>query len=417
MTRSPFIFPPPYSKRRIFRLFKAIIIAGCFIVGLSVLSVLSAQYARAADSSVPRPENKQEALDSIKSRMKDEQARKDKLAANAKSIKNDMEQTRKNLADVALSVRRNEAHLNDLNDRIAKLGQEQQDLSLDLKENYGSIASLILALERIRRIPPEALIIKPGAPYETAQTALLLKGTLPAVYNQANELSAKLNRLAEIQKDLKSDRVDSLKTKKNLESKQTEMAALMKKREQLYSRTKRSLSASEKSLGTLAAQAKSMQDLIARLQEENRRARELNRRNERSDPPMPDFGPGVLPVNGRVIMAYGQRDEIGAKSNGLRIESRPSALVTSPIGGIVRYDGPFKNYGNILIIEHKGGYHSLIAGLETVNVHTGQAINAGEPIGKLPKTSSRGGNPTLYYELRYKGETIDPARKLAQIKS
>src|SRR3569833_1300345 len=122
---------------------------------------------------------------------------------------------------------------------------------------------------------------------------------------------------------------------------------------------------------------------------------------------MPQPGRPQLPVPGVILTGYGQTDPIGATSQGLTIKSNPRALVVAPMGGVMRFSGPFRNYGRLVILEHKDGYVSLIAGFETVDASIGQSLDAGEPIGKLPSASSRGDIPTLYYELRYKGRPVN----------
>src|SRR5690606_23504711 len=107
------------------------------------------------------------------------------------------------------------------------------------------------------------------------------------------------------------------------------------------------------------------------------------------------------------------RDDIGAKSEGIRIEARNGALVVAPLGGIVRYSGDFRNYGKMVIIEHKNGYHSLVAGLARIDTVEGQSLEAGEPLGVL--ATQNGQKPVLYYELRLNGQSVDPARKIGDL--
>jgi septal ring factor EnvC (AmiA/AmiB activator) len=79
--------------------------------------------------------------------------------------------------------------------------------------------------------------------------------------------------------------------------------------------------------------------------------------------------------------------------------------VVAPWDGRVEFAGPFRGYGQILIIEHGDGYHSLLAGLERIDVAVGQALVAGEPVGVV---KSGEGKPSLYLELRRHGQPIDP---------
>jgi septal ring factor EnvC (AmiA/AmiB activator) len=80
----------------------------------------------------------------------------------------------------------------------------------------------------------------------------------------------------------------------------------------------------------------------------------------------------------------------------------------------VRYTGPFKNYGQLVIIEHQKGYHSLVAGLDRIDTVVGQSVSAGEPVGILGPAPD-GGKPSVYYELRHKGQPVNPARFFAEL--
>jgi septal ring factor EnvC (AmiA/AmiB activator) len=121
----------------------------------------------------------------------------------------------------------------------------------------------------------------------------------------------------------------------------------------------------------------------------------------------------VLPARGSVVRRY--NDELaeasGGRSRGLSIQARDRAQVVAPYDGRVVYAQPFRGYGLILIIEHRGKYHSLLSGLERIDAVEGQWVLAGEPVGVLGAPSS--GKPELYLELRRDGQPIDPLPWLA----
>lgn len=120
-----------------------------------------------------------------------------------------------------------------------------------------------------------------------------------------------------------------------------------------------------------------------------------------------------MPAQGRIALRFGQEDAERAEavSQGLLIETRPSAQVVAPFDGRVAYAGRFRRYGLILIIEHDGRYHSLLAGLGRLAAVTGQWVLAGEPVGSMAAEGSR--SPELYLELRRGGEPVDPLPWLA----
>ncbi|MFN3076970.1 MAG: murein hydrolase activator EnvC family protein [Alphaproteobacteria bacterium] len=115
-----------------------------------------------------------------------------------------------------------------------------------------------------------------------------------------------------------------------------------------------------------------------------------------------------MPARGRVITGFGQVNETGLASKGLSIRTRPGAQVIAPYDGVVVFSGPFRGYGQLLIIEHGEGYHTLLAGMARMDTEVGQHLVAGEPVGVVESD----GEPTLYVELRREGQPINPLQWL-----
>lgn len=353
---------------------------------------------------------------------KEAEEKKAALEKQAKEISNELEGTQKSLVGIAVDIKKNEDRLTKLDKRIVENRKEQDEIEGRLKKDRHSIGNLVLALERLDRTPPEAILARPGAPLETAQSAMLLQSILPNIYGRAESLKKDLARLDTLLKDLQKDQEDIKTTAADLTAKQQEISGLLKKRKGLYRQTRSDIDAQEASLREISAQAKNLQELVSRIEEREKEV-EVARVAALDEPvqaaskprptPIPRAGSAQLPIAGLIRIGYKQTDDIGAESRGLTIEGRPGALVVSPMGGVVRYAGFFKNYGEIIIVEHQKDYHSLIAGLARIDTVVGQSVAAGEPVGTLSKSSSGGGNPTLYYELRLNGVPVNPARKFA----
>jgi septal ring factor EnvC (AmiA/AmiB activator) len=130
----------------------------------------------------------------------------------------------------------------------------------------------------------------------------------------------------------------------------------------------------------------------------------------KADVPAPD---ALLPARGRILASFGQRLE-GSDFRGIAIATLPAAQVVAPREGAVVFAGPFKGYGQLLIIEHGEGYHVLLAGLSRLDAATGDEVLAGEPVGVMDPVSN--GQPTLYVELRRNGQPINPIPWLAASK-
>jgi septal ring factor EnvC (AmiA/AmiB activator) len=123
----------------------------------------------------------------------------------------------------------------------------------------------------------------------------------------------------------------------------------------------------------------------------------------------------ALPVNGTKIRDFGGSDGAGGAEKGISLATRAGAQVTTPCDGWVVYAGPFRSYGQLLILNAGGGYHVLIAGMERISVNIGQFVLTGEPVATMGTKSqvasilaTNASQPVLYVEFRKDGTPIDP---------
>lgn len=163
----------------------------------------------------------------------------------------------------------------------------------------------------------------------------------------------------------------------------------------------------------LAAEARRLEQEARRAEAEEQEAR---RRAERAaavnqpDKPWPSRpfsearGRLPMPARGRVVTGYGQVNDVGLTAKGITIRTRPNAQVIAPFDGTVVFSGQFRGYGQLLIIEHGEGYHTLLAGMTRIDAEVGHRLVAGEPIGMIEGETE----PALYVELRREGQPINP---------
>ncbi|MBI4031401.1 MAG: peptidoglycan DD-metalloendopeptidase family protein [Proteobacteria bacterium] len=387
---------------------------------IAVLSVLAASAVLPAEAqSPPLPRKKDGGYEEIQKQIEETRAQSKTIEKDLKSAEKEAQKTKAELIKAADAVRNHEHVLQAVDEKIRDMEQEKISLEETLSRDYASMGELVLILTRIRRMPPESLIVRPGAPLQAAQTATLLRGTLGTIQKRAALLNEDLEKLVALNENLNEQRQQAIAQKSSLEARYKEISALSAKRDRMYKDINNGYRETEARLARLSHDAKSMRDLISRIEDDERtkNAAPARIRQAAAAKNLPDPGKARMPATGKITIAFGRKDAIGAASEGVTIESQPRALAVAPLGGTVRYAGEFKNYGQIAIIEHKKGYHSLIAGMNNVDVRPGQGLSAGEPVGRLPSASSRGGPPTLYYELRYKGKPVDPAISLPDLGS
>jgi septal ring factor EnvC (AmiA/AmiB activator) len=110
----------------------------------------------------------------------------------------------------------------------------------------------------------------------------------------------------------------------------------------------------------------------------------------------------ILPVAGRLGSSFGSRGESGP-SRGIMLLPQPAALVISPAAGRVAFAGPYRGYGRIMIIEHPGGWATLITGLARIDKSVGDTLLQGAPIGLAESA-----RPAVSVELRKGGVPVNP---------
>jgi septal ring factor EnvC (AmiA/AmiB activator) len=344
---------------------------------------------------------------SLKEKLKQHEQKTETLQQEVKKIEKELSGTRSELVSIGKSIQANEKSLQDLEGRIAELEEQKSEIKISLQTDRKSMADFILALERIRRVPPEAMIARPDAPFRTAQSALLMGDIIPSLYKKAEDLKTNLKHLDEISADLKEKREREQKEAATLAGEQEKLAGLVDKREKLFEDTHADLEAEKVNVKKISQQARNLADLVTRLDRDR-----AARKPEKKVVSVPS-GSSRLPISGIIRTRYDEPDSFGAPSKGVSIEGRAGALVVAPMGGVVRFAGHFRNYGNIVILEHEKGFHSLVAGLEKIDTVVGQSVSAGEPLGLLHRAENPGGKPALYYELRLNGRPVNPATKFA----
>jgi len=112
----------------------------------------------------------------------------------------------------------------------------------------------------------------------------------------------------------------------------------------------------------------------------------------------------IAPFPVRLIARFGEGS--GPLASGVALETELPQAVRTPRPGRVAFAGPFRDFGAVLILEHGGGYHTLIAGLSRLAVRRGARVRFGDVLGYVVPEGEHGRR--LYVELRHRGRTIDP---------
>lgn len=401
-----------------------------------------------------------EKLKELESAIASTQERADKLAARQAALARESEALSSELAAVVEKTQFWEEELVQVEITLVTLIEESALRREELIVARQRLSVLTGALLRLSLLPPEVLIARPGAPGEMVRAGLVMRRLVPRMEAQAAKLRHEVADLEGLEQQIERENKEALEARRVLREEEERLALLLQRRRDLLKVTESERSAAESEAIVLASSAKDLKGLIdsaarrvalgppqvppsppkdrrvaltadgrvdqALLQElassrpQEAAAPQQNdtlRPDERQSappppevvslrdlPPLPDEPGGMVwPVSGEVVKPFsaGSGDR-----QGLRIAGRNGATVAAPYDGVVVYAGPFRSYGLVLILEHSGGYHSVLSELGTIDALLGQRVVAGEPVGVLAQSS--GTNPEMYVELRRNGGPIDP---------
>jgi septal ring factor EnvC (AmiA/AmiB activator) len=317
--------------------------------------------------------------------------------------------------------------------RLRELDLRQYGLRKTLDERRSQVIEILAALERVGRDPPPALLVRPEDALDSLRTAITLGSLLPDMRAQAAVLVADLTDLSHLRNDIVAQRAALSQNLDQLAFEQLRLNMLVDARQKKQAEAEQALASEHQNAVELAQQADNLKDLIAKLETSlntNPAARAANVGVGHPDlAALHDPGrlsPAVafadlrgqlhLPVNGLAIRAFGDPNGIGGTQKGVSIAAEPGAEITSPCDSWVVYAGPFRSYGQLLILNAGGGYHVLLAGMERISVDLGQFVLTGEPVavmgGQTPESAAiatGSKQPVLYVEFRKGGTPIDPS--------
>ncbi len=392
-----------------------------FILGCAILAMgIAGPSGFAADNDISATAKKK--LQDVERELEKRRGVTKNLENKAQRLKRDVVEMRRSLIGAAASVQRQEDKVTTLEQRLSALSAEEAAKSASLKRRRTALADTLGTLARLSRQPPEALIASPSPPVDMVRGSLVLSAVIPEMERRADALSAELSALRNVRREISSKRAKLASASENLSKERIALNRLMKRTARQRTLVMVASAKEKRRMARLAEEAEDLRTLMRKLTEEEGRARQAG---VSVAPPLSEGssfsgerGRLPLPARGRIVTHFGQRSDSGIRSKGIRISTRAAAPVVAPYDGRVVYAGPFRRYGQLLIISHGEGYHTLIAGMSRIDGVVGQWLLAGEPVGHMGRgnnlgPSAGGGSPTLYLELRRENEPINPLPWLA----
>ena len=427
------------------------------ITGLLLLGLLSTFPLSVAAEDDLSHEEAQKKLDETSQKLQSSRAQEEGLTQDVAALAEARAKLNSDLIEAGKQVQASEAKLSGTEAKLAELTDQVTVIRNSITDRKETIVKMLSAMQRIGRTPPPALVTRRDDALAVVRSAMLLAQVFPELKYQADNLSQELDGLVKLETGIREQRDAEKSEADRLAAERGRIDKLLEEKKTKLAQSEAELSATRQAADQQAAEETELNALIARLDEriakaevaqydaevateKALRAREQQQAlatpgNEkvieikpestkiafaspaRLKPAMPfELTKGTLPLpaQGKRLKRFGEADGVGGTLRGISLQTRGEARIIAPTDGWVVYAGPFRSYGNLLIINAGGGYHVLLAGMGRIDVSLGQFVLAGEPVAVMGAALQAGqGNndnsrPVLYVEFRKDGRPIDP---------
>ena len=436
-----------------------------FIASFALTSVSFGQ-SQLSGEAAQRLKQDRQRLEQVERRAKD-------MTSDVASIEAERARLNSQLQETARSVQASEARLSSIEARRDKLEDDKKQHQEKLSRRQASIASLLSTMQRMGRNPPPVIITRREDALEMVRSAMLLARAVPELQTQVEQLVASITDVDNVIRQITEERERLQAETTHFRNIEARLASLMEQRRQTLSERQSELAALRRDAEAIASKVNELGELITALDHTVAQRTGLGTYNQQTPAEAPQSAPAnrqptdlaglplqpdaaapapkasadkgtqvavlmtpgagavagslgrlkpaipfhqakgqlPFPAAGQRVISFGDTTANGRKSQGVVIQTRPGAHITSPSDGWIVYAGEFRSYGQLLIINAGAGYHVLLAGLCHIDAQLGQFVLAGEPVGNMSSALAgavQDNAPVLYVEFRKEGRPIDP---------
>lgn len=364
--------------------------------GLFLFSVGLAFWCGSVDAYAKPPDDK---LRQVEAKLAEKKQEEEALAAAALEASKGLEDLRRRMISSTKALQEKEVEQERLEEKLVRLTKEIAEKRKAVETERGRLSLTASALVEIASRPPESLFLQDKIKTDHIHRSLLFRAILPPLKAQAQSAAERLVALYAMQAELSSHEKVVAAARANLKRQQRGLDQMMAMRQGLLKRTEAQRKQTASHLASLAAEARDLRQLMQKVSTPRP-----------SKPPPRATGALKWPVSGVVRKSFGEKDADGVVSEGLTLAASSGSPVVAPQAGRVVFAGPFRGYGQIMILQHAGSFYTFLSGFGRLDAELGQEVSAGEPLGVLPV--KEGARPELYFEWRQGDKPVNPQSSL-----
>ncbi|MSP21113.1 MAG: hypothetical protein EXQ93_06305 [Alphaproteobacteria bacterium] len=347
-------------------------------------------------------------LEELERALEQGRLRQQELARTAARLAQELGTVRAQLVNAADAVQQQETRIATSTARLETLRGEEAAREQAWTHDQANLGQVLASLARLARQPPATMVAGKDAALDLVRSSMLLAAVVPGLEERARDAVGAITKLRALREEITGEQASLADARVKLETERQRLTRLLAQKAAEQARNLTAVTAERDRLAKLGNEAQDLRELLGKLD---------------AEPGLDDGPPDgtrpfaeargrlPLPARGKVIRSWGEVDPLGFPARGLTVEIVEDAQIVAPYDGRIVFADTFRSYGQLLIISHGGGYHTLIAGPHRIDGQIGQWLLAGEPVGQA--SHGENGKSTLYVEIRRNGEPINPLPWLA----
>lgn len=386
-------------------------------IGILALLLMSATLAQA--------QNPKDELSGVKREIKAQKQLITKTRKVEAVVSTELKEILRNLEQKEADLGRMNRDLQGVETSLDRTGREIQKVTEEANRKRAEIERRLASLYKAGELGALRMFFSAESFPQLAENIRYMKSILENDQRIFAEYNQKIDQLKSLKTDLERDAAKKTRIVSNIEQKKREIEEEKSKKATYLGKVRQDRKSYEASLKELQANASRLQSMITRLEALSRR--KLSSRHEKPGarqkplaelPPVPDRGFASqkgrmsLPVRGTILESYGKHKHPEFNSftfsKGVSISASPGTEIKAIYEGTVIFADYFKGFGNMIIVDHGGGYFSLYAHASRLAKKVGAEVSRHETIAAVGDVDSSKGS-MLYFEIRHQGKPVDPA--------
>ncbi len=337
-------------------------------------------------------------------------------------VSGELQKIQENLQDKESSLKSLGRDLRGVESNLSRIQGQMEVVRAEAEHKKRQINSRLSALYKAGDAGNLRMFFSSGSVSQMLENIRYMKSVLKNDDKMFSDYQLQMKNLKVLKTNYERDQVNKEKIKGTIEAKKQEIEQEKKVKTGLLLKVREDKQGYIASLKDLQANARRLQSMVERLEARSRKGY-TTRANKVAGGSghvinVPDTGLGAqkgrlsLPVKGNITAQFGRHKHPQFNSytvnNGISINAPTGTQIHAVYDGQIIFADYFKGYGNMVIVDHGGGFFSLYAHASSIGKKVGAKVAQNDVVASVGDSDS-GSGPMLYFEIRYQGKPVDPS--------